>query len=187
MGTVNREVLQVTTINTESERVTRPFSGTAPLNWFKGPVEDQSNFDRQTGVSTPAPIAITTTCITAEPRAKKTLWRHIHAGFDKWCNKFSNMDPVKLAYLRTSFVFAVSVLITWTPSSIKPRARHRQSKRIQLPAQPRKRHRTAPSGPLERRHILFDKLAGPAAGSACQVGSVQRYPERAKYGRRRSY
>ncbi|KAI0911829.1 hypothetical protein F4823DRAFT_560584 [Ustulina deusta] len=118
MGTVNREVLQVTTINTESERVTRPFSGTAPLNWFKGPVEDQSNFDRQTGVSTPAPIAITTTCITAEPRAKKTLWRHIHAGFDKWCNKFSNMDPVKLAYLRTSFVFAVSVLITWTPSSI---------------------------------------------------------------------
>lgn len=28
------------------------------------------------------------------------------------------MDPVKLAYLRTSFVFAISVLVTWTPSSI---------------------------------------------------------------------
>ncbi|KAK5624630.1 hypothetical protein RRF57_000346 [Xylaria bambusicola] len=118
MGTINREVLQVTTINTESERVARPLSGTAPLNWFKGPVEEQSNFDRQTGVSTPSPIAMTTTCITAEPRARKSIWGHMRAGFDKWCSKFSHMDPVKLAYLRTSFVFAVSVLITWTPSSI---------------------------------------------------------------------
>jgi hypothetical protein len=32
--------------------------------------------------------------------------------------KFHQMDPVKLAYLRTSFVFAISVLVTWTPSSI---------------------------------------------------------------------
>ncbi|KAI1310480.1 hypothetical protein F5Y03DRAFT_392416 [Xylaria venustula] len=118
MGTVNREVLQVTTINTESEQVTRPLSGTAPLGWLKGPVDGQASFDRQAGVSTPAPIAITTTCITAKPRAKKSLWRHIQVGFDKWCSKFSHMDPVKLAYLRTSFVFAVSVLITWTPSSI---------------------------------------------------------------------
>lgn len=30
----------------------------------------------------------------------------------------THMDPVKLAYLRTSFIFAVSVLVTWTPSSI---------------------------------------------------------------------
>ncbi|KAI0515275.1 hypothetical protein F5B22DRAFT_195394 [Xylaria bambusicola] len=118
MGTINREVLQVTTINTESERVARPLSGTAPLNWFKGSVEEQSNLDRQASVSTPAPIAMTTTCISAEPRAKKSVWGHMRAGFDKWCSKFSHMDPVKLAYLRTSFVFAVSVLITWTPSSI---------------------------------------------------------------------
>lgn len=32
--------------------------------------------------------------------------------------KLRHMDPVKLAYLRTSFVFAISVLVTWTPSSI---------------------------------------------------------------------
>lgn len=32
--------------------------------------------------------------------------------------RLRHMDPVKLAYLRTSFVFAVSVLVTWTPSSI---------------------------------------------------------------------
>ncbi|KAF2964219.1 hypothetical protein GQX73_g9347 [Xylaria multiplex] len=118
MGTINREVLQVTTINTESERVARPLSGTAPLNWFKGPVEERSDFDQQARVSTPVPIASTTTCITAQPRVKRSIWRHIRDGFDGWCSKFSHMDPVKLAYLRTSFVFAVSVLITWTPSSI---------------------------------------------------------------------
>ncbi|KAH6871234.1 G-protein coupled receptor [Thelonectria olida] len=28
------------------------------------------------------------------------------------------LDPVKLAYLRTSFMFAVSILVTWIPSSI---------------------------------------------------------------------
>lgn len=32
--------------------------------------------------------------------------------------KLKHMDPVKLAYLRTSFVFAISILVTWTPSSI---------------------------------------------------------------------
>ncbi|SPQ18475.1 5e9f199e-d259-43c8-855c-898ba664a14d [Thermothielavioides terrestris] len=32
--------------------------------------------------------------------------------------KLANLDPIKLAYLRTSFVFALSILVTWTPSSI---------------------------------------------------------------------
>lgn len=32
--------------------------------------------------------------------------------------RLRHMDPVKLAYLRTSFVFAISILVTWTPSSI---------------------------------------------------------------------
>lgn len=32
--------------------------------------------------------------------------------------RLRSMDPVKLAYLRTSFVFAISILVTWTPSSI---------------------------------------------------------------------
>ncbi|KAL1890512.1 hypothetical protein Sste5346_008180 [Sporothrix stenoceras] len=36
----------------------------------------------------------------------------------RFTGKLRHMDPVKLAYLRTSFVFAISVLVTWTPSSI---------------------------------------------------------------------
>ncbi|KAM3508063.1 hypothetical protein MY10362_001409 [Beauveria mimosiformis] len=34
------------------------------------------------------------------------------------CRQFTVADPVKRAYLRTSFLFAVSVLVTWIPSSM---------------------------------------------------------------------
>ncbi|KAH7176069.1 G-protein coupled receptor [Dactylonectria macrodidyma] len=33
-------------------------------------------------------------------------------------SRLKALDPVKLAYLRTSFIFTISILITWTPSSI---------------------------------------------------------------------
>lgn len=33
-------------------------------------------------------------------------------------SRLKGLDPVKLAYLRTSFIFAISILVTWTPSSI---------------------------------------------------------------------
>jgi hypothetical protein len=46
----------------------------------------------------------------ARARASRA-WRRFRS-------KLHHMDPVKLAYLRTSFVFAISVLVTWTPSSI---------------------------------------------------------------------
>lgn len=32
--------------------------------------------------------------------------------------KLSKLDPVKMAYLRTSFIFGFAVLITWIPSSV---------------------------------------------------------------------
>ncbi|KAL2271394.1 hypothetical protein VTJ83DRAFT_765 [Remersonia thermophila] len=38
-------------------------------------------------------------------------WRRFRA-------KLANLDPVKLGYLRTSFLFALSIFVTWTPSSI---------------------------------------------------------------------
>jgi hypothetical protein len=46
------------------------------------------------------------------PSNSSVAWWH------KFTAKLSNLDPVKLAYLRTSFVFAISILVTWTPSSI---------------------------------------------------------------------
>jgi hypothetical protein len=36
----------------------------------------------------------------------------------QFTTKLRRLDPIKLAYLRTSFVFAISVLVTWAPSSI---------------------------------------------------------------------
>lgn len=32
--------------------------------------------------------------------------------------KLKRLDPIKMAYLRTSFIFGFSVLITWIPSSV---------------------------------------------------------------------
>lgn len=48
----------------------------------------------------------------------KTRFNHVGQAWKKFRYKLVNLDPIKLAYLRTSFVFAISVLVTWTPSSI---------------------------------------------------------------------
>ncbi|KAB5580271.1 G-protein coupled receptor [Coniochaeta sp. 2T2.1] len=51
--------------------------------------------------------------------SKPTSWpSRLKSGTRHFLTKLRNLDPVKLAYLRTSFVFAISILITWTPSSI---------------------------------------------------------------------
>lgn len=46
------------------------------------------------------------------------LFGRMSAGARRFGSRLRHMDPVKLAYLRTSFVFAISILVTWTPSSI---------------------------------------------------------------------
>ncbi|RMJ14364.1 hypothetical protein CDV36_005970 [Fusarium kuroshium] len=44
--------------------------------------------------------------------------RRITSATNKTVNKFVVEDPIKRAYLRTSFLFALSVLVTWIPSSL---------------------------------------------------------------------
>ena len=67
------------------------------------------------------PFTTTSTISSArpprEPR-KPSLLRHTSNTWRKFRGKLANLDPIKLAYLRTSFVFAISILVTWTPSSI---------------------------------------------------------------------
>ncbi len=65
----------------------------------------------------------TATAVSAPPRPKKkkkhrSLATRTRRSWRRVAAKLANMDPIKLAYLRTSFVFAISVLVTWTPSSI---------------------------------------------------------------------
>lgn len=116
MGGIATEVTQVTTVHHASSSASGSQSA---VNWFDSPIEDQSSY---MGIRrTPPPISNTyhtVTRISADPRPRDSLYTRIRNGYKRWCGKFSNMDPVKLAYLRTSFVFAISVLVTWTPSSI---------------------------------------------------------------------
>ncbi|KAI1818415.1 hypothetical protein GGS20DRAFT_596216 [Poronia punctata] len=121
MGVANREVRQVTTFKTISEPIATHGSNGRPTSWFKGPAEEQqANLERPPVGMTqqPGPMPTTITSISAEPPVEKSIWRRVVGSFNHWRAKFHHMDPVKLSYLRTSFVFAVSVLITWTPSSI---------------------------------------------------------------------
>lgn len=46
------------------------------------------------------------------------IFRRMSDSTRRFGAKLRHMDPIKLAYLRTSFVFAISILVTWTPSSI---------------------------------------------------------------------
>ncbi|CAJ2501275.1 Uu.00g041280.m01.CDS01 [Anthostomella pinea] len=119
MGTINREVVQVTTINSSTEPATAARHAAGPVNWFDGPIEEHFDFDGPTSPATsPNPYHTTVTRITADPMPKEGFFGRIRGGWNRWSGRFANMDPVKLAYLRTSFVFAISVFVTWTPSSI---------------------------------------------------------------------
>lgn len=54
----------------------------------------------------------------AAARPNPNIFTKFRGGTRQFITKLRNLDPVKLAYLRTSFVFAISILITWAPSSI---------------------------------------------------------------------
>jgi hypothetical protein len=57
-------------------------------------------------------------CTSNAQQPKSSIAASIQSATARCIVKFRHLDPVKLAYLRTSFVFAISVLVTWTPSSI---------------------------------------------------------------------
>ncbi|KAF3762689.1 hypothetical protein M406DRAFT_341858 [Cryphonectria parasitica EP155] len=54
----------------------------------------------------------------SKTNSSKNIFRSVSHGTRRFGQRLRHMDPVKLAYLRTSFVFAISILVTWTPSSI---------------------------------------------------------------------
>ncbi|OTA55470.1 hypothetical protein K449DRAFT_311651, partial [Hypoxylon sp. EC38] len=121
MGSINREVVQVTTVNSSTTySVGGPSSATAaPTNWFDGPFDNQPFFDGpSTPTSPPNPYHTTITRISADPAPREGYRERMRNNFQRWRVRFDRMDPVKLAYLRTSFVFAISVFVTWTPSSV---------------------------------------------------------------------
>lgn len=60
-----------------------------------------------------------TVCSSDSPRARHgNLLGPARAALAEASLKLKRLDPVKMAYLRTSFIFGFAVLITWIPSSV---------------------------------------------------------------------
>ncbi|OLN93208.1 Cyclic AMP receptor-like protein A 2 [Colletotrichum chlorophyti] len=61
-----------------------------------------------------------TTCTSSPlpPEPRRSFFQRVGLVRKRFCERLRRLDSVKLAYLRTSFIFAISVLVTWTPSSI---------------------------------------------------------------------
>ncbi|KAG5656419.1 hypothetical protein KAF25_000006 [Fusarium avenaceum] len=55
---------------------------------------------------------------TSIPQPPSTMMTRLRAAKSNASLKLKRFDPVKMAYLRTSFIFGFAVLITWIPSSI---------------------------------------------------------------------
>ncbi|KAF4451811.1 hypothetical protein F53441_5286 [Fusarium austroafricanum] len=59
-----------------------------------------------------------TVCTSDSTRQQpSTIMTRLHAAKSNASLKLRRFDPVKMAYLRTSFIFGLAVLITWIPSS----------------------------------------------------------------------
>ena len=61
--------------------------------------------------------SVTSPCRTAQHHHPSPLSR-VASATRSVASKFVIEDPIKRAYLRTSFLFAISVLVTWIPSSM---------------------------------------------------------------------
>lgn len=59
-----------------------------------------------------------TICTSDSPPSSRSVIKRVRGVAANFVFKLQHLDPIKLAYLRTSFIFAISVLVTWTPSSI---------------------------------------------------------------------
>ncbi|KKA29782.1 hypothetical protein TD95_005190 [Thielaviopsis punctulata] len=62
--------------------------------------------------------AIETTCVSTSAISAFRKSQSNRSLVGQLREKVRRLDPVKVAYLRTSFIFAISVLVTWIPSSV---------------------------------------------------------------------
>lgn len=82
-------------------------------SWVSGLHADTSSF-----ANTPR-HQFETICLSDSPSPHRaTLLDPIRAALAEAALKLKRLDPVKMAYLRTSFIFGFAVLITWIPSSV---------------------------------------------------------------------
>ncbi|KAJ3472793.1 hypothetical protein NLG97_g10713 [Lecanicillium saksenae] len=62
---------------------------------------------------------VTRISVSVAPRSNKTSFSHQLGKLKRTAaSRLRRLDPVKMAYLRTSFIFGFAVLVTWIPSSV---------------------------------------------------------------------
>ncbi|KAF4952158.1 hypothetical protein FGADI_6954 [Fusarium gaditjirri] len=87
-----------------------------------GPSSPQVSFDENTHAVQGSHSHYFSTSISpgidSRERTSMSPLRRITSATNRTVNKFVIDDPIKRAYLRTSFLFALSVLVTWIPSSL---------------------------------------------------------------------
>lgn len=98
----------------------KPSPGAAAHDPWGSPDDDVEPVSPTTAGHTNKPFTSTAIISSGRPRETKKpgLFNKTAQAWGKFKSKLANLDPIKLAYLRTSFVFAISILVTWTPSSI---------------------------------------------------------------------
>ncbi|CAM1506028.1 Fc.00g056690.m01.CDS01 [Cosmosporella sp. VM-42] len=111
---------------------TRPQSPTVPLTAMTSPSQhrhvqhqrswDGSEDDTEQRSSTTVNHARFETMISSNhppPQSKPSMVARMRSRTASFNSSWlKGLDPIKFAYLRTSFIFAISILVTWTPSSI---------------------------------------------------------------------
>ncbi|KAL7942578.1 putative G-protein coupled receptor protein [Trichoderma barbatum] len=58
------------------------------------------------------------TLTSTQPSLARTVFSYLRNVKSNASSKLKRLDPVKMAYLRTSFIFGFAILITWIPSSV---------------------------------------------------------------------
>lgn len=103
--------------------VTEVFVTHAPASPIVKPILAPTHSTFRTSGSPPreVPNLYSSTQVFAKagnPAQRMTLIRRIMRAAKEFVFKFHIQDPVKRAYLRTTFLFTLSVLVSWTPATI---------------------------------------------------------------------
>ncbi|KAB5540272.1 hypothetical protein GE09DRAFT_969888 [Coniochaeta sp. 2T2.1] len=128
-GTVN-VVTEVRVIHTKNDSTSSSIFPARPEKVHREDInrlnDPYSPYNRPLPPVPPPPLPPTGISTTVTSRQQRTLraqsrdniTHQTHRSIQRFSDRFKIHDPIKRAYLRTSFLFAVSVLVTWTPSSI---------------------------------------------------------------------
>ncbi|KAG5912760.1 hypothetical protein E4U42_001903 [Claviceps africana] len=103
----------------DSDAATATATATAfPASVHRAPSRVSRNDSQVDFGAMPTQTVETTCSYSGGPAGRTTRFGRVGTLTATASMRLRRLDPVKMAYLRTSFIFALSVLITWIPSSV---------------------------------------------------------------------